>query len=108
MLAVKDVLRLHSDHLQRLPHAAATRRHGEADWRSDQVTCSDAACSGVSILEILVHSAVLRQQLQLLQGLLMATHRSSGGGAMCFASRNLPSRHYLPQRTAHIRLLLSG
>jgi hypothetical protein len=84
-LALQDIMRLHSDSLQRLPYAASKRRYGEADRESDLGAGINAAISGVSVLEVLVHTATLRQQLHLLEGLLMAIGHSTGAGAQCCA-----------------------
>ena len=84
-LALQDVMHLHSDSLQRLPYAASERRHGEADCDSHVGAGIDAACSGMSVLEVLVHTVTLRQQLQLLEGLLMAIDHSTAAGTQCHA-----------------------
>ena len=81
-LALQDVLMVQSNSLQQLPCAFAARRRGKAEQSSPVGPVTDATSScDMTILEVLVHTTALRQQLQLLAGLQMAITQSAEPGA---------------------------
>ncbi len=82
-LALQDVLMVQSNSLQQLPRAVAARQHGEAEQSNSVGSVPDEmGSSDITILEVLVHTTALRQQLQLLAGLQVAIIQTTEPGAL--------------------------
>ena len=81
-LALRDVLMVQSESLQQLSYTVLARRKGEADNSSIDEAGTDVTSScEVTVLEVLVHTAALRHQLRLLDGLQMSIDQTTGPGA---------------------------